>query len=272
MELAVVQPFASNHGEHTFLMAKSSKPRAPTPSSKRSKPLTSTLFSRTRVATEMRLISALDDVDGAPRCISRRARDGLFRRRRRLCADAGKPACTILHLGVGLANALANLHNAKRACGPVLNLVGTMAAWHGAADAPLRRTCARAGSGAGACDVAVGADDCGPRRRAGSTRHPRLQGPASRVTTVLLPHDAQRAPADAASRHRPDGRRRRRLRGGASVYPDYVNHANACAAAFWSAAAPRYFRGSGLFDEEAFAALQQLEAATGCALVVAEQL
>lgn len=35
-----------------------------------------------------------------------------------------KPAATLLHLGPGLANALANLHNARRACTPVLNLVG----------------------------------------------------------------------------------------------------------------------------------------------------
>ena len=86
--------------------------------------------------TEMPLIAALDDVDGAPRCIlcahetvCSGAADGYARM-------LGKPACTILHLGVGLANALANLHNAKRACSPVLNLVGTMASWH-VNDAPL---------------------------------------------------------------------------------------------------------------------------------------
>jgi acetolactate synthase-1/2/3 large subunit len=34
----------------------------------------------------------------------------------------GMPAMTLLHLGVGLSNALANLHNAKRAASPVLNV------------------------------------------------------------------------------------------------------------------------------------------------------
>ena len=36
-----------------------------------------------------------------------------------------KPALTLLHLGPGLANGLANLHNARRAGTPLLNLVGT---------------------------------------------------------------------------------------------------------------------------------------------------
>ena len=35
---------------------------------------------------------------------------------------AGKAACTLLHLGVGLANGSANLHNARRAGAPVVNL------------------------------------------------------------------------------------------------------------------------------------------------------
>ncbi len=43
----------------------------------------------------------------------------------------------ILHLGPGLANALANLHNARRANVPVLNIVGDMSTWHRGADALL---------------------------------------------------------------------------------------------------------------------------------------
>ena len=49
----------------------------------------------------------------------------------------GAPAMALLHLGPGLANGAANLHNARRACSPVLNLVGDMASWHADADAPL---------------------------------------------------------------------------------------------------------------------------------------
>jgi acetolactate synthase-1/2/3 large subunit len=50
---------------------------------------------------------------------------------------AGKPAATLLHLGPGLANGLANLHNARRAATPVVNLVGDHAIDHVRHDAPL---------------------------------------------------------------------------------------------------------------------------------------
>lgn len=50
---------------------------------------------------------------------------------------AGKPAATLLHLGPGLANALANLHNARRARSPIVNIVGDHASGHGALDPPL---------------------------------------------------------------------------------------------------------------------------------------
>ena len=49
----------------------------------------------------------------------------------------GKPAATLLHLGPGLANGLANLHNAKRARVPMINIVGDHATWHRPVDAPL---------------------------------------------------------------------------------------------------------------------------------------
>lgn len=50
---------------------------------------------------------------------------------------AGMPAMTLLHLGSGLSNASANLHNARRARSPVVNLVGDHARHHLAFDAPL---------------------------------------------------------------------------------------------------------------------------------------
>ena len=50
---------------------------------------------------------------------------------------AGKPACTLLHLGPGLSNASANLHNAKKANTPVLNLIGDHAVYRKKYDAPL---------------------------------------------------------------------------------------------------------------------------------------
>src|SRR5580693_6372015 len=49
----------------------------------------------------------------------------------------GKPACTLLHLGPGFANGMANLHNASRAQVPMINLVGEHATYHLRYDAPL---------------------------------------------------------------------------------------------------------------------------------------
>jgi acetolactate synthase-1/2/3 large subunit len=50
---------------------------------------------------------------------------------------ADKPAATLLHLGSGFANSMANQHNAMRAHVPLLNLVGNHASWHLEHDAPL---------------------------------------------------------------------------------------------------------------------------------------
>src|SRR6185312_13383850 len=49
----------------------------------------------------------------------------------------GKPACALFHLGPGLSNALANLHNACRARVPLVNIVGDHATYHRQYDAPL---------------------------------------------------------------------------------------------------------------------------------------
>ncbi|MGA2552956.1 MAG: acetolactate synthase large subunit, partial [Burkholderiaceae bacterium] len=48
-----------------------------------------------------------------------------------------RPACTLLHLGPGLANGLSNLHNALRAQSPVVNIIGDHATYHRHYDAPL---------------------------------------------------------------------------------------------------------------------------------------
>src|SRR5579864_8624029 len=50
---------------------------------------------------------------------------------------AGRPAAVLLHLGPGLANGLANLHNARRARTPLLAVVGDHATYHKRYDAPL---------------------------------------------------------------------------------------------------------------------------------------
>lgn len=86
--------------------------------------------------SEMHFVSALDRVEGM-RCVL-----GLAETVVSGCADgyarmAGKPAATLLHCGPGLANALANVHNARRAFSPMVNIVGDHATYHRPHDAPL---------------------------------------------------------------------------------------------------------------------------------------
>jgi acetolactate synthase I/II/III large subunit len=50
----------------------------------------------------------------------------------------GKPALTLLHLGTGFTNAAANLHNARRAKSPIVNVVGDHATTHKRWDSPLK--------------------------------------------------------------------------------------------------------------------------------------
>jgi acetolactate synthase I/II/III large subunit len=86
--------------------------------------------------SEIHLVAALDRL-AQIRCVL-----GLFEGVVTGAADsyarmAEKPACTLLHLGPGLANGLANLHNASRAQVPIVNLVGQHATDHLQHDTPL---------------------------------------------------------------------------------------------------------------------------------------
>jgi acetolactate synthase I/II/III large subunit len=86
--------------------------------------------------SEMHFVAALD---GVPRMrgvlclfegVATGAADGYGRM-------TGRPAAALLHLGPGLANGLANLHNARRARTPLLAVVGDHATYHKRLDAPL---------------------------------------------------------------------------------------------------------------------------------------
>ena len=86
--------------------------------------------------SEMHFVAALDRTRRM-RCVL-----GLFEGVVSGAADgygrmAGKPACTLLHLAPGFGNAAANLHNARKARTPLLNIVGDHATFHAALDAPL---------------------------------------------------------------------------------------------------------------------------------------
>jgi acetolactate synthase-1/2/3 large subunit len=86
--------------------------------------------------SEMHLVQAIDRVTGMRPVLAlfegvcTGAADGYGRM-------AGRPAATLLHLGAGLGNGVANLHNARRAGTPLLNVVGDHAVHHVAFDAPL---------------------------------------------------------------------------------------------------------------------------------------
>src|SRR5690606_8199661 len=137
--------------------------------------------------TELHLLAALDRrsrmrlVLGLFEGVVTGAADGYARM-------AGKPAATLLHLGPGLSNGLANLHNARRARSPVLNLVGDHATYHIPFDAPLTsdieslarpvsgwvRTIARPGSAAADAAEALAA----------------ARTPPGQVATLIVPADA----------------------------------------------------------------------------------
>jgi acetolactate synthase I/II/III large subunit len=87
--------------------------------------------------SEMHFVAALDD---SPEMrgvlclfegVATGAADGFAR-------VSGRPAATLLHLGPGLANGWANLHNARRGHVPLVNIVGDHATYHAIYDAPLQ--------------------------------------------------------------------------------------------------------------------------------------
>jgi acetolactate synthase-1/2/3 large subunit len=86
--------------------------------------------------SEMHFVASLDSITGMRPVlclfegVATGAADGYGRM-------AGKPAVVLLHLGPGLANGLANLHNARRAATPIVNVVGDHATYHLQYDAPL---------------------------------------------------------------------------------------------------------------------------------------
>ena len=86
--------------------------------------------------SEMHFVAALDRIPGLACVLGLQenvvtgAADGYYR-------ITGRPAATLLHCGPGLANGLANLHNARRARSGIVNVVGDQAIHHRPLDAPL---------------------------------------------------------------------------------------------------------------------------------------
>ena len=154
--------------------------------------------------TEMPLVAALDGVARMRAVLAlfegvvTGAADGYARM-------AGRPALTLTHLGPGFANGIANLHNARRAHSPIVNVIGDHATWHLAADAPLTsdiESLASPGLGVGAQVGERPPQSPATRPR----RSPRRQRDPASVATLIVPADCQwsrgrvRPPAPRADR------------------------------------------------------------------------
>ena len=134
--------------------------------------------------SEMHFVAALDEVPGM-RCVLclfegvlSGAADGYARMAR-------KPASTLLHLGPGLGNALANVHNAKKGHVPMVNIVGDHATYHLQYDAPLTSDIEGiAGPVSDWVHTSRSADDIA-RDAAEAVR----QAGLGRVATLMLPAD-----------------------------------------------------------------------------------
>ena len=137
--------------------------------------------------SEMHFVAALDTNPGM-RCVL-----GLFEGVVTGAADGygrmtGTPAATLLHLGPGLSNGLANLHNAKKARTPIVNVVGEHATYHRQYDAPLSSDVegiARPVSGW--VKVCASADEV---TADGARALQAAMAPPGQVATLILPADA----------------------------------------------------------------------------------
>ena len=147
--------------------------------------------------SEMHFVAALD-TNPEMRCVL-----GLFEGVVTGAADGyarmkGLPAVTLLHLGPGLGNGLANLHNAKKARTPVINVVGDHATYHRKYDAPLTSDVEGiAGPVSGWVKVCESADDVA---KDGAQAVQAALTPPGQVATLILPADTawSRTTASAA--------------------------------------------------------------------------
>ncbi|MFD1120798.1 thiamine pyrophosphate-binding protein, partial [Sphaerisporangium aureirubrum] len=136
--------------------------------------------------SEMHFVAALDTVPemhgvlGLFEGVVTGAADGYAR-------VAGRPAAALLHLGPGLGNGLANLHNARRARTPVVVVVGDHATYHKKYDAPLESDIeAVAGSLNGWVRRCAATGDVGADAAAAVAAAMDAPG---RVATLVLPAD-----------------------------------------------------------------------------------
>lgn len=143
--------------------------------------------------SEMHFVAALDDVPEMHGVlalfegVATGAADGYSRM-------AGRPAAVLLHLGPGLGNGLANLHNARRGHVAVVNIVGDHATYHAQYDAPLQSDIAAIASSLEgwihtSTDPSTVAGDAAAAVAA-------AKGPPGQVATLILPADTCWLPSD----------------------------------------------------------------------------
>jgi acetolactate synthase-1/2/3 large subunit len=136
--------------------------------------------------SEMHFVAALDDVPAMRSVlalfegVATGAADGYGRM-------TGRPAATLVHLGPGLGNGLANLHNARRAYTPVVNVVGDHATYHQACDAPLQSDIET--SAANVSQAIIRPADRAGLASAAVRAVAQASGPPGGVATLILPAD-----------------------------------------------------------------------------------
>ncbi len=191
--------------------------------------------------TELAFVAALDAVAGVDpylvlqEGVASGAADGYFR-------IAGRPAATLLHLGPGLANALANLHNARRAGSRVIGVVGDHTLAHAPYDPPL------------ASDM----PSIGGRMTRATTPHEAVDAAVAALgddepTTIVVPADLQEGPATHRTALRPE-----------TVEPS--GDVGGAVEALASGPATLLLGGRAL-SEAGLAAAARLRAGTGCRLI-----
>ncbi|MBZ8132407.1 acetolactate synthase large subunit [Afifella sp. IM 167] len=136
--------------------------------------------------SEMHFVAALDQVEGM-RCVLGLQENVVTGMADGYARIAGRPASTLLHCGPGLANGLANLHNARRARAQMVNIVGDQATYHRPHDAPLTMdTASLAHTVSGWVRVSTSAGEVGRDAAAAVQAARALPG---HVATLILPSD-----------------------------------------------------------------------------------
>ncbi len=202
--------------------------------------------------TEMPLVCAFDSIPGI------RPYLGLFEGCCTGAADGygrmmDKPAMTLLHLGPGLSNGIANLHNAQRGGTPVLNVIGEHATWHRAANAPLTMDIAALAEPVSGWQRTCSATDTLSQDTADAI----AAALAGQVVTLIVPSDIQWSECADPKIHQP-------TISSASIDKDSINHA---AEVLHTKQKSALILGGRALRKEGLMAAARIKAATGCDLL-----